>query len=103
MPTYHFTSDGYRTFPFREDQLTGIKRLERNPAVLGQLVMWADYLQDKPDLFKSPYTFLQFGELEDFTVQTGLDDKSWLKKEEDEEAKTATSPDNTLPLFEGEI
>ena len=24
---------------------TGIKQLERNPAVLGQFVMWAEYLQ----------------------------------------------------------
>lgn len=103
MPTYHFTSDGYRTFLFREDQLSGIKRLERNPAVLGQLVMWAEYLQDKPDLFNKPYLFLQFGELERLNIQAGLDDNSWLKKEEDEEVQTVQLPDNSLPLFEGEL
>ena len=102
-PSYHFTSDGHNTFLFREDQLTGIKQLERNPAVLGQVVMWADYLQDKPDLFIQPYSFLQFGELERFVIEAGLDDKSWLKKEEEEEVNTATSPDNQLPLFESLI
>ncbi|MBL8090893.1 MAG: DUF4365 domain-containing protein [Anaerolineales bacterium] len=101
-PTYHFTSDGYRTFLFREDQLIGIKRLERNPAVLGQVVMWADYLQDRPDLFNQPYPYLQFGELEKFVIDAGLDDKSWLKQEEEEEVKTATSPENQLLLFENE-
>ena len=39
-----FTWDGYRT-SLHKDQLTGIKQLERNPAVLGQFVMWAEYLQ----------------------------------------------------------
>lgn len=103
-PTYHFTSDGYKTFLFREDQLTGIKQLERNPAVLGQVVMWSEYLQEKPDLFsQQPYPFLQFGELEKFVIEAGLDDNSWLKKEEEEEVQTASSPDNQLPLFENSI
>lgn len=48
-PTYHFTWDGYKPSLFREDQLTGIKQLERNSAVLGQVVMWGEYLKDKPD------------------------------------------------------
>lgn len=99
-PTYHFTRDGYRTSIFREAQLTGIKRLERNPAVLGQVVMWAEYLQDKPDLFKKPYPFLNFGSLVQFEIQAGLDDKTWLNKEEAEEVATTTLPENQLPLFE---
>lgn len=99
-PTYHFTSDGYRIFTYREDQLKGIKQLERNPAVLGQVIMWADYLQEKPDLFsRTSQKFIEFGLLENFEIHTGLDDKTWLKKEENEEAETANSKENQLPLF----
>lgn len=100
-PTYHFTWDGYRPSIYRETQLTGIKQLERNPAVLGQAVMWAEYLKDKPDLFSKPYPFLSFGSfLADFEIQAGLDDKAWLKREEAEEVATTTLPENQLPLFE---
>ena len=44
-PTYHFTSDGKKEDIFRESRLKGIKRLERNPAVVGHLLMWVDYLK----------------------------------------------------------
>ena len=99
-PTYHFTWDGYKPSIFREDQLKGIKQLERNPAVLGQVVMWAEHLKEKPDLFKKPYPFLTFGSLVQFEIQAGFDDKTWLKKEEKEEADTATLVENQPLLFE---
>ncbi|GIK08037.1 MAG: hypothetical protein JETCAE02_23480 [Anaerolineaceae bacterium] len=99
-PTYHFTWDGYKPSLFREDQLTGIKQLERNSAVLGQVVMWGEYLKDKPDLFSKPYPFLRFGSLVQFEIQAGFDDKTWLKKEEREESDTATLPENQPLLFE---
>ena len=50
-PTYHFTSDGYTENKFRAERLQGIKRLDRNPAVLGQLRSVADYLSRPRDLF----------------------------------------------------
>lgn len=99
-PTYHFTWDGYKPSLFREDQLTGIKQLERNSAVLGQVVMWGEYLKDKSDLFSKPYPFLQFGSVVQFEIQAGFDDKTWLKKEEREESDTATLPENQPLLFE---
>jgi hypothetical protein len=99
-PTYHFTMDGYRLSIFREDQLKGIKQLERNPAVLGQVVMWAEHLKEKPDFFTKLYPFLTFGSLTQFEIQAGLDDKTWLKKEEAEEAATAMFTENQLLLFE---
>jgi hypothetical protein len=99
-PTYHFTWDGYKPSLFREDQLRGIKQLERNPAVLGQVVMWAEHLKEKPDLFTKPYPFLSFGSLVQFGIQAGFDDKTWLKKEEKEEAETATLTENQPLLFE---
>jgi hypothetical protein len=99
-PTYHFTWDGYKPSIFREDQLKGIKQLERNPAVLGQVVMWAEYLKEKPDLFTKLYPFLTFGSLVQFEIQAGFDDKTWLKKEEKEEVDTATLVENQPLLFE---
>lgn len=99
-PTYHFTWDGYKPSLFREDLITGIKQLERNSAVLGQVVMWAEYLKEKPDLFSKPYPFLRFGSLMQFDIQTGFDDKNWLKKEEKEESDTVTLPENQPLLFE---
>ena len=44
-PTYRFTKDGYRDSRFSADALSGIKRLENNQAVHGQVVMWAEFLQ----------------------------------------------------------
>lgn len=99
-PTYHFTRDGYKPSLFREDQLTGIKQLERNSAVLGQVIMWSEYLKDKPDLFSKPYPFLSFESLVQFEIEAGFDDKTWLKKEEKEEVDTVTLPENQPLLFE---
>jgi hypothetical protein len=62
--------------------------------------MWAEYLKDKPDLFSKPYPFLSFGSLSQFEIQAGFDDKTWLKKEEKEEADTISQPENQPLLFE---
>ncbi|WP_180277759.1 DUF4365 domain-containing protein [Nostoc sp. 'Peltigera malacea cyanobiont' DB3992] len=43
-PTYFFTRDGYTRDKFEKEHLSGIKLLEKNPAVFGQLIMWAEYL-----------------------------------------------------------
>ncbi len=40
-PTYYFTRDGWRLDRFYEDRLKKIKEQEKNPAVRGQVVMWA--------------------------------------------------------------
>ena len=74
-PTYHFTSDGYERDKFRAERLQGIKRLDRNPAVLGQLFMWADYLsRSTQGLFSSEYPFLDFGQLATVDINTSLPD-----------------------------
>lgn len=96
VPTYHFTADGYRTDRHRADRLTGIKRLERNSSVLGQLRMWAAVLTPYTTLFEDDYPHLRFGQLECFGLQCGVDDVAWLKHEEeplpsDEEVERADS------------
>ena len=62
--------------------------------------MWAEYLQDKPDLFSNLYPFLTFASLVKFEIQAGFDDNMWLKKEEKEDAETNTLPENQPFLFE---
>lgn len=81
-PTYHFTWDGERLSRFAPDLLSGIKRLETNQAVHGQVVMWA-HLMTERSLFDTGPHFLEFGSLVDFDLDAGLDDEAWLKREDD--------------------
>jgi len=39
-PTYFFTSNGYHLSKFSEDNLKGIKKLEKNNAVLRNVLTW---------------------------------------------------------------
>jgi hypothetical protein len=78
-PTYYFTRNGRLLDGFYEERLTGIKRLENNSAVSGQLAMWADFLrqQQSKELFSEPYPFLKFGDLQRFEVDFGIYDDIW--------------------------
>ncbi|HEV2643140.1 MAG TPA: hypothetical protein VGT98_10550, partial [Candidatus Elarobacter sp.] len=82
-PTYHFTSDGSVVHPYYESKLKGIKALENNQAVLGQVAMWASLLADPDgDLFaRAPYPHLGFGSLANACMHVGLDEASWLTPE----------------------
>jgi hypothetical protein len=82
-PTYHFTRDGERLSRYAPDLLSGIKRLENNQAVHGQVVMWA-YLLSARSLFDSGPQFLDFDTLQQFDLDVGLDDDAWLKREDAE-------------------
>jgi len=46
-PNYHFTRDGERPSFYAPALLTGIKLLENNQAVHGQVVMWASFLSER--------------------------------------------------------
>ncbi len=99
-PTYHFTSDGYQRCQFRSELLQGIKRRDRNPAVLGQLLMWADYLsRSTQSLFSLDYSFLRFGQLVTVDVNISLPDDVWYNTDEEDEAKNLEETDNQLELF----
>ena len=56
-PTFVFTHDGEKISRYHADLLSGIKRLDRNPAVLAWVMMWADYLSRRGDLFTPDYPF----------------------------------------------
>jgi hypothetical protein len=99
-PTYYFTWNGSRLDRWYEERLKGIKILERHPAVFGQLIMWADYLSRPGDMFTPQYPFLEFGTLQQFEINVGIDDDAWLESEPDKEADTLRSSLSELPLFE---
>jgi hypothetical protein len=80
-PTYYFTWDGRRPDKFYEDKLKKIKEQEKNPAVRGQIVMWAEYLSRDGNLFEPQYPMLGFEELMRFEVEVGLDDAVWLERD----------------------
>lgn len=83
-PTYLFTGpDAIRPSKYAAEWATGIKRLERNNAVLGQLGMWAEVLNPEKDLFAEPYPHLSFGELLVFQSSCGLDDATWAAGDEE--------------------
>jgi hypothetical protein len=104
-PTYHFTSDGQRQHPLAEKFLSGIKRQEKQGAVLYQLVMWASLLRGAEEIdagyfSSSTYPFLQFGPLETFSLDVGIDDKAWLPNEDREIQAVGLNTLSELPLFE---
>lgn len=80
-PTYRYTSDGKAIYRWYEEQIAGIKRLENNQAVLGQVVMWASILSEPPDLF-DPNPLLVFGELKAFDFEAGVFDDAWSEQED---------------------
>jgi uncharacterized protein DUF4365 len=93
-PTYHFTRDGYHDDPYYKDRLKGIKLLERNSAVLGQLLMWASYLGQQPTLFSMHPPSLHFGSLRTMDLDAGIVDEAWRGHEEGDEAQTLADPEN---------
>jgi hypothetical protein len=80
-PTHYYTSDGFHRYAFDENLLSGLKRLEGNGAVLGQLIMWSRLLTEQDDMFGSEEPFLRFGNLPVFTLEGGFDDATWGKRE----------------------
>lgn len=90
-PTYHFTRDGERLSRYAPDLLSGIKRLENNQAVHGQVVMWAHILTAR-SLFDTGPAFLDFAALQQFELGVGLDDNIWLKREDNEKRTGLQEP-----------
>jgi hypothetical protein len=98
-PTYRFTQpDGIRPSQYASDWLAGIKRLENNNALLGQLVMWEDILLNRnEDFFVEPYAFIGFGQLLRFDLERGVEDTAWTANDE---ISAASSEDMPAGLFD---
>ena len=75
-PTYHYTFDGHRELPWAADRLSGMKQLERNPAVAALVRFWAGYL-GRPSSLGEEHRSLVFGELHALHVDRGIDESTW--------------------------
>ncbi|MCL4213510.1 MAG: DUF4365 domain-containing protein [Gemmatimonadales bacterium] len=105
-PTYYFTLDGTRTHPFYESKLKGIKALENNNAVLGQVAFFASICSDpQGDLFTSAalYPHLGFGPLERFRLEVGIDERTWLPKEREVTADDASAGEDVAEATASEL
>jgi hypothetical protein len=106
-PTYHYTRDGYRDSLFLSSYLTGIKQLDRNPAVHGQTRMWATYLRGEDGVLDPKDTILTYGELMTFTVDRAIDDAAWLAAPRKVDAGDVSAVDepgtDEFALFEVEL
>lgn len=90
-PNYHFTRDGGQPSRFAADLLSGVKRMENNQAVHGQVVMWANVLTER-SLFDTGPQFLDFTAPQQFQLDVGLEDKAWLKREDNEKRAALEAP-----------
>jgi Domain of unknown function (DUF4365) len=99
-PDFYFTRDGFQPHRFPEALLAGKKRLERNAAVRGQVVMWQHLLVEsgkrEPGLFDAdtPEPVLQFEHLPVIQLSQAVPETSWIRT--DPHAKDMES----LYLFE---
>jgi len=80
-PDYYFTRDGERESAFADEYLAGIKRLDKNTAVLGHLRMWEHLLSRPPSLLSNEPPLLGFGKLVTVEVEVGIDDALWRGRE----------------------
>jgi hypothetical protein len=84
-PTYHFTYNGQDADGFAGERLKKIKEIENNAAVLGQFVMWRDFLvtHRNEDLLTQRYPFLSFSTTDPLELDVGVPDELWKSQESD--------------------
>ena len=70
--------------------------IERNLAVVGQVLMWVDYLSRPKNLFSEPYPFLIMGKPVSFDLEHGIADDLWLPNEDEETRTTLQTSEPTL-------
>ncbi|MBX3085507.1 MAG: hypothetical protein KF716_27980 [Anaerolineae bacterium] len=95
-PTYHFTTNGYDLHFNYEVLMSGIKKLERNGAILGQVRAWVCYLTETGDIFTPVYPLLSFGRLQNFEADFGVNDSAWVEKESSIDQLTNSMLDTPL-------
>jgi hypothetical protein len=97
-PTYVFTADGNQKHRFHEDLLAGIKRFERNRAVVSQVMLWGAVLAPERELFETRVRHLGFGPVAELRVDRSIPDKAWGTDEGESDAEEV--PDLDLPLLQ---
>jgi hypothetical protein len=84
-PDFYFTKDGFQPHRFPETLLAGKKRLERNAAVRGQVIMWQHLLVESGKramgLFDAdfPEPVLQFERLPVIQLSQAVPESSWTR------------------------
>lgn len=101
-PTYHYTTDGKKESPYREENLSGMKRQEGHQSVSNNVRFLGYYLAHS-DMFNRDYYYLRFGKLLDFETEFGIHDADWAsRKDPEDEAPDAQQDDHPqLQLYEG--
>ncbi len=96
-PTYHYTIDGIRESLFEGEYLAGIKRLERNRAVLDLVRAWADFLKGREQgtLLRPSDDRIVFRELATVRIDARIDESVWIVAAQDSDDE---SPDGALEL-----
>jgi hypothetical protein len=84
-PNYLFTRDGEREHHRAAEYLAGIKRLDKNLAVIGHLRMWEHVLTRPASLLDAEPPLLTFGTLATVEVPVGIDDALWRGKSSGDE------------------
>jgi hypothetical protein len=86
-PTFYFTKDGFQPHRFPEALLAGKKRLERNAAVRGQVMMWQYLLVESgksvAGLFDTnkPEPILRFETLPLIQLSQSVPESSWTRND----------------------
>jgi hypothetical protein len=96
-PTYHFTRDGEIPSGYREEYLSGLKRIEKNQAVSNNVRFWEAFLTRK-DLFTKPSESLAFGQVLRFETQFGIPEEAWYAKADTEEIARLSPMDVDVQL-----
>ena len=85
-PTFYFTRDGFQPHRFPETLLSGKKRLERNAAVRGQVIMWQHLLISSAEAQEDLWTtsepgapFLRFEPLPALRLSRAVPESSWRR------------------------
>lgn len=85
VPTYLFTADGRQKYAYADTLLSGMKKLQRQSAVLGQVVMWKALLTSQQSMFDKSTRLLGFGDLLRVTIEKTLNDRDWLSTDQEHE------------------
>jgi hypothetical protein len=81
VPTYLFTVDGRNKYVYGDNLLSGLKKLQRQGAVLGQIVMWKALLTQEQSMFDRTPRLLGFGELLQISFEHAINDTDWLNND----------------------
>jgi len=102
QPTFVFTADGYRPHPASSLMLAGKKKLEKNGAIRGQIVMWRHLLVESGlsanELFEEPdrdmRSRIRFEPVEPVILPISVPEEVW--KKDDPNALNMVAPEGLL-------